>query len=161
MAAYSFPASATATPSSTAPLLEKEYELEEAAPGNEASSFLHRSSPSPPLAHHAHAHAQRASLISTSPPPGGWWNAVSRRFAHRNFTRRALVAVMLALVALVTVLSSLGAREGAGNDDASWYGGWKDALEQRFNTLGQPRYELGADPQEHRELDLLKVSHAP
>ncbi|GAA5906303.1 O-fucosyltransferase family protein [Sporobolomyces salmoneus] len=148
--AYSFPPTTSSTgsltPSSTAAILEKESDLDGQ---DESTSFLPQSRSPTASANHS----RTASLISGTSPPGGWWNAVSRRFAQRNFTRRALAVGMMSLVAILTLLSTLSTEGNEGDEETGWYDGWRNRIGEKWNTLGlQSQSEAKT-----RKLDLLKV----
>ncbi|GAA5977471.1 hypothetical protein JCM5350_004698 [Sporobolomyces pararoseus] len=159
--AFSFPSTASSTPSSNAPILEKEdYELDTPYLGgttDESTSFLppsHSRTHSPSLSNSITPnHSRNGSILGGggTGPPGGWWNAVSRRFAQRNFTRRALLVGMLSLVVLVTLVSSTVTNREEGEEDG-WYSSWSNALS---NFASRP--EESDSRSNIRELDLLKV----
>lgn len=156
--ASNFPPSATSPASSSALYLEKDdYELDSPqVGGDESTSFLPSRSrhhtPSPSSASTPN-HSRTASLVT---PPGGWWNALSRRLAQRNFTRRALLFAMLGLVALVTLVSAAMTDSGPALDgDEAWYSGLRTTLGQQWNHFGSR--EGDANPAYLNHLNLLKV----
>ncbi|GAA6005234.1 hypothetical protein JCM11491_002630 [Sporobolomyces phaffii] len=146
----SYPSTGTSTPLSTMPFLEKDLE-----DGDEASSFL----PAHSTPSSSATHSRTPSLLSANPMgapvPAGWFNAASRRLAHRNFSRRALALAMLSLVALVTVVSSVGRTGEEDAIDQGWYHGVRNAFEQRWNTFGGRI--PSASKADLKKLDLLKV----